>query len=349
MESKLERLQNFRDALAAHDRSLEQSLQKTTDIGFQGQHPLRALFNSIRNDYPDLVPEYRLYGQIPVVKQQVAHALAMVEGQIRTVERELTAYEQRNQLSSHVHHSRHLIRERIEEGDGLRNNYESILRNGLGPVMQWRSGSRQTLKNVFVSPWNSEEFERIVRVAEQSTNSPDTGQFVLDDGIAFLQSVDQQLYLAEGKQIVATIPDGKKIFIGHGRSPIWKDLRDFVRDKLKLESDEFNAIATAGYFTPERVKEMLDDAAFAFVVLTAEDEQPDGTVRARENVVHETGLFQGRLGFRKAIVALEQGCHTFSNISGLTYLQFPSGNIRAIFEDVRDTLLREGLIPSPKV
>jgi predicted nucleotide-binding protein len=67
-------------------------------------------------------------------------------------------------------------------------------------------------------------------------------------------------------------------------------------------------------------------------------------VRARENVVHEAGLFQGRLGFKKAIVVLEDGCKPFSNIDGLTRLQFPKGNIRSMFQDARETLEREGLI-----
>ena len=42
---------------------------------------------------------------------------------------------------------------------------------------------------------------------------------------------------------------------------------------------------------------MLDADAIAFPVLTTEDEQADGNVRARMNVIHEAGLFQGRLGF----------------------------------------------------
>jgi len=50
---------------------------------------------------------------------------------------------------------------------------------------------------------------------------------------------------------------------------------------------------------------MLDAAAFAFLILTAEDEQADGRLYARMNVVHEAGLFQGRLGFARAIVLLE--------------------------------------------
>jgi predicted nucleotide-binding protein len=38
--------------------------------------------------------------------------------------------------------------------------------------------------------------------------------------------------------------------------------------------------------------------------MTAEDEQADGNHHARMNVIHEVGLFQGRLGFERAIVLL---------------------------------------------
>jgi len=86
---------------------------------------------------------------------------------------------------------------------------------------------------------------------------------------------------------------------------------------------------------------MLDAAAFAFLVMTAEDEQFDGKVRARENVVHEVGLFQGRLGFARAIVLVEDGCEEFSNIHGLGQIRFPRGNIAAKFEDIRAVLERE--------
>jgi predicted nucleotide-binding protein len=39
------------------------------------------------------------------------------------------------------------------------------------------------------------------------------------------------------------------------------------------------------------------------------------------NVVHEAGLFQGRLGFTRAIIMLEEGCEEFSNIEGLGQLR----------------------------
>lgn len=86
---------------------------------------------------------------------------------------------------------------------------------------------------------------------------------------------------------------------------------------------------------------MLCEATFAFLVMTAEDEQLDGSTRARENVIHEAGLFQGRFGFRKAIIMLENGCNEFSNIAGLGEIRFDKGHIESVFEKVRGVLERE--------
>jgi len=113
---------------------------------------------------------------------------------------------------------------------------------------------------------------------------------------------------------------------------------------LNLPWDEFNRVPVAGVTNIARLSEMLDSACIAFLVLTAEDEMADGTVQARMNVIHEAGLFQGRLGFTRAIVVLEEGCEEFSNIEGLGQLRFPKGNITAIFEDVRRVLEREQII-----
>jgi predicted nucleotide-binding protein len=137
---------------------------------------------------------------------------------------------------------------------------------------------------------------------------------------------------------------GTNVFIGHGRSSAWMELKDFVQDRLRLPWDEFNRVPVAGVTNVARLSEMLDDAAIAFLIMTAEDEQADGQMTARQNVIHEAGLFQGRLGFTRAIVLLEDGCQEFSNIQGLGQIRFPKGNIKAAFEDVRLVLEREGLI-----
>ena len=138
---------------------------------------------------------------------------------------------------------------------------------------------------------------------------------------------------------------GTNVFIGHGRSPLWRELKDFVEDRLNLPADEFNRVPVAGVTNIARLGEMLDAAAIAFVIMTAEDETHEGKMQARMNVVHEIGLFQGRLGFEKAIIMLEQGCEEFSNIAGLSQIRFPKGNMSATYEEVRRVLEREGLIP----
>lgn len=140
------------------------------------------------------------------------------------------------------------------------------------------------------------------------------------------------------------ILSGSNVFIGHGQSLLWRELKDFIQDRLKLPWEEYNRISTAGISTLDRLKEMLNNSCFAFLVFTGEDESFDGKLRARENVIHEAGLFQGKLGFNKAIILLEEGCEEFSNIKGLGQIRFPKGKINTTFEEIRETLEREKII-----
>jgi len=135
-----------------------------------------------------------------------------------------------------------------------------------------------------------------------------------------------------------------RVVIGHGRSPLWRELKDFVADRLHLPWDEFNRVSVAGVGTTDRLQQMVESSVVAFLVATAEDEAADGSMTARDNVIHEIGLFQGHLGFGRAIVLLEEGCEEFSNIHGLGQIRFPRGNIAAAFEDVRKLLEREGIL-----
>lgn len=137
---------------------------------------------------------------------------------------------------------------------------------------------------------------------------------------------------------------GTNVFIGHGRAAAWRELKDFIQDRVRLPWDEFNRVPVAGVTNIARLSEMLDASAIAFLVMTAEDEMTDGSLQARMNVIHEAGLFQGRLGFSRAIVMLEEGCTEFSNVAGLGQIRFPRGNIAAAFEEVRRVLEREGLV-----
>jgi predicted nucleotide-binding protein len=132
-----------------------------------------------------------------------------------------------------------------------------------------------------------------------------------------------------------------KVFIGHGASQQWRDLKDHLKELHHFDVVAYETGARAGHTIRDTIESMLNETSFAILVMTGEDEQPDGTLRARQNVVHEIGLFQGRLGFTKAVVLLEEGTEEFSNINGVNQIRFPKGAIRQTFGDVLAVLKRE--------
>jgi predicted nucleotide-binding protein len=131
------------------------------------------------------------------------------------------------------------------------------------------------------------------------------------------------------------------LFVGHGRSPQWRDLKDHLHDKHGFAVEAYETGARAGLTIVEVLRRLAAKVGFALLVLTGEDEDPLGQLHARENVIHEAGLFQGKLGFERAIILLEEGCHEFSNIAGLQQIRFAKGNIKETFGEVLATVRRE--------
>jgi len=131
------------------------------------------------------------------------------------------------------------------------------------------------------------------------------------------------------------------IFVGHGRDEQWRLLKDHLHDLHNMEVTAYEVGPRAGTSVKDVLEEMLESSSFALLVLTGEDIHNDGTVHARENVIHEIGLFQGCLGFKRAIVLLEDGVEEFSNILGINQIRFGKGNIRECFGDVVATIRRE--------
>ena len=131
------------------------------------------------------------------------------------------------------------------------------------------------------------------------------------------------------------------VFIGHGRSDQWRNLKDHLGDLHGYDVEAFESGARAGHTVRDILNSMMKSSSFALLVMTGEDETAEGGFRARQNVVHEAGLFQGKLGFERAIVLLEEGVEEFSNIHGITQIRFKRGNIRETYGDVLATLRRE--------
>ena len=140
---------------------------------------------------------------------------------------------------------------------------------------------------------------------------------------------------------IVTKSEPLTIFIGHGHNPQWRDLKDHLHEKHGLTVNNYEIGPRAGKSIKEVLKEMLDESSFALLVLTGEDIHTNGEFHARENVIHELGLFQGRLGFTRAIVLLEKGCQEFSNILGVNQIRFAKGRIIETFGEILATIRRE--------
>lgn len=167
-----------------------------------------------------------------------------------------------------------------------------------------------------------------------------------------LQSILEQLDLYEvlpkntKEPLEHSTANNKKasIFIGHGRSHLWREFKDFLVETLGLEYEEFDRISAAGKSINSRIEEMLDKSCMAFLIMTGEDEHTDASVHARQNVIHEIGKCQDRFGFERTIILLEEGCEKFSNIDGIIYISFTNGKIKETFGDVVSVLKRESII-----
>ncbi len=131
------------------------------------------------------------------------------------------------------------------------------------------------------------------------------------------------------------------VFIGHGHSSQWRELKDELQDRHGFRVVAYETGERGGHAVRDVLQQMVDESSVAFLVMTGEDLQGDGTLRARENVVHEVGLFQGALGFRRAVALVEEGIEPFSNLQGIDQLRFGKDNIKEVFGRVLGVLRRE--------
>jgi predicted nucleotide-binding protein len=154
----------------------------------------------------------------------------------------------------------------------------------------------------------------------------------------FEQAVDQSTLPPEEKEEEKQNPH---IFIGHGQSLQWKDLKDHLHEKHAYEVEAYEVGARAGHAIRDILEDMMTKSSFAIIVMTGEDKDEKGGLRARQNVIHELGLFQGHLGFSKAIILLEEGTEEFSNIHGINQIRYGKGNIKETFGEVLATIRRE--------
>lgn len=138
---------------------------------------------------------------------------------------------------------------------------------------------------------------------------------------------------------VNTIQVGTKNFqvaIMHGHS------KDYLAVKRMVTNANFSARVLMEEYGADTIFEnfrnlVWDEAHAVIILLTKDDEMPDGRKRARQNVVFELGYCFGafdsliKLASYKAkdalIILSEEGVELFADIDGLTRIEYETGMI----------------------
>lgn len=122
-----------------------------------------------------------------------------------------------------------------------------------------------------------------------------------------------------------SIPNGKSVFIVHGRDEGAKaSVARFV-EKLGLNAVILHEQPNRGQTIIEKFESSASDVGFAVVLLTPDDiaaqkEDPDSTVfRARQNVILELGYFCGSLGRDRVCVLYKDEVEIPTDYLGVLY------------------------------
>jgi predicted nucleotide-binding protein len=246
------------------------------------------------------------------------------------------------------------IKSRIDKGRQLLNReintYEELEEAG-NEYSKWSAYNGEMLRQMFDGPQMANEYGGHDLLGA-STVDVALGEAIFEvkqythQEILRLESILERLDFydrdAGTENLVSLTPC---VFVGHGRSTVWARLKIFLQDELGLQVIYYESESRAGESIIPILEKMLSQATFAILVLTAEDETAAGEKRARQNVIHEAGLFQGRLGFRKAILLRQEGLEDFTNVDGLQYIGFSGERIEQTFYELERVLRREKQIP----
>ena len=129
----------------------------------------------------------------------------------------------------------------------------------------------------------------------------------------------------------------QKVFISHGRAKDWLSVQAFIERDLNIRTLELAQEPNKGLTVLGKLAEAAEQCDSAVIVMTGDDKIESGEVRARENVLHEIGYFQGKYGLSRVVLLHEEGVNIPSNIQGLVYIPFPKGYV----DGVQGALMRE--------
>lgn len=154
----------------------------------------------------------------------------------------------------------------------------------------------------------------------------------VQNGLGILKAAEEDYQ----KEMTTTTKDVRpdRVFLSRGRSGDWREVQAYIERDLQIKTLELAQQANKGRTVLQKLDEESGQCSFAVVVMTGDDDLGTENPRARENVMHEIGYFQGKFGLNNVCILYEEGTNIPSNIHGLVYVSFPKGMVRATFGDL---------------
>ena len=112
----------------------------------------------------------------------------------------------------------------------------------------------------------------------------------------------------------------KMVFIVHGHDGELKNSVARLLEKQGIEPIILNEKVNKGQTIIEKIEEYSQSISAAICLFTADDKMADGSKRARQNVVFETGYFYGKVGRDKTIIVAENETLNLSDLQGIVYV-----------------------------
>ncbi|MEN7430433.1 nucleotide-binding protein [Chromobacterium sp. TRC.1.1.SA] len=170
-----------------------------------------------------------------------------------------------------------------------------------------------------------------------SANDPKPNYFGRQQLERLSRDIDQVFEIRANSQLQQPVRAAPKcVFITHGKSHDWRAVQEYVEKDVQLPTIELAQQPNIGRTIIEKLFDSAGNCDSAVIVMTGDDTAGE-EVRARENVLHEIGFFQGRYGRDRVVLLHEEGVNIPTNLSGVVYSSFPKGRIEASFH----LLLRE--------
>jgi hypothetical protein len=153
-----------------------------------------------------------------------------------------------------------------------------------------------------------EEFYGRYRPSGNSTYIPPNQTYYSDSTVREINILAEKLTNLDDGSFKALFPSKKSlahsdisdkkfvsspcVFIGHGRNKLWARLKMYLEDELALPVIAYESESHTSESIVPVLEKILDQATFAVLVLTAEDETKVGTLRARQNVFMRQASFK---------------------------------------------------------